>query len=468
METKRELSRRHFLGFGAATAAGTLLSACAPAATSEVVKETVVVEKEVEKVVTATPAPVTPVKLSIMESCWGGAGVKVSTGQRLWAEFDANHPEFELDVLFTPERWMDKLTARVAGGDIPDVVAGWCGDHYQFLDAGMLLQLDPLIETDPSFRLEDYYPRLVEHYQNDEGNQIAIPWNYATEMFYYNKRLFDAAGLSYPDSTWTWDDVLEAAQALTKDTNGDGVPDVWGFSFRQRRIDAYVFAWGSDYMDEKAGKCLMDTPESITAHQFLADCLYKHQVSPTVTDMAGLAKGHRTLFISNKCAMLTDAEHGVFDFNPAMEAGEIEYDVTIIPEGPVERATQYYPGGASIFTNAANRGVEKEAWECVKFSCGDLYAREMTTFLRDSPPALIRANEFKWLEYEQMPENRQAFVENPDYGRVPFFLRRYGNHIKDIVWPGLDPMWLGKASAAEVAAEICPQVNEKLQELMAS
>jgi multiple sugar transport system substrate-binding protein len=86
------------------------------------------------------------------------------------------------------------------------------------------------------------------HY-NDQF--MAAPQNSSTQFLYFNRQLFDAAGITPPpgitsetsvdeaavdgvvDGRWTWEQLVEAAQALTADTNGDGAPDTWGMLFDQ-------------------------------------------------------------------------------------------------------------------------------------------------------------------------------------------------------------------------------------------
>ena len=74
------------------------------------------------------------------------------------------------------------------------------------------------------------FPTAFALWKTAKGEQYAFPFDLDIPALFYNKELFDAAGIEYPNDKWTWDDMLKAAIALTKDTDGDGQPDQYGFT----------------------------------------------------------------------------------------------------------------------------------------------------------------------------------------------------------------------------------------------
>ena len=92
----------------------------------------------------------------------------------------------------------------------------------------MLLNLQPYIDADPAF-LEGIYPGPLATYKRPDG-YYGLPRDFQTIVLFYNKDLFDAAGVAYPTDDWTLQDLRDAAQKLTVDKDGDGVNDQWGFS----------------------------------------------------------------------------------------------------------------------------------------------------------------------------------------------------------------------------------------------
>ena len=89
------------------------------------------------------------------------------------------------------------------------------------------LPLDDFLAGQYPLDLSVYLPGMVDP-GKFEGKQYLLPKDFSPLGVYYNKKIFDKAGVAYPQDGWTWDDLLKTAQALTKDANGDGQTDVWG------------------------------------------------------------------------------------------------------------------------------------------------------------------------------------------------------------------------------------------------
>ena len=71
------------------------------------------------------------------------------------------------------------------------------------MDAGLLLNLNDYIEGDENIDMAKYYEDIVELYTNDDGIHYAIPKDYDTVALWYNKTIFDEAGMEYPTNDWT-------------------------------------------------------------------------------------------------------------------------------------------------------------------------------------------------------------------------------------------------------------------------
>ncbi len=85
----------------------------------------------------------------------------------------------------------------------------------------MLEPLGPYLDQSSLIREEDFYPETIAPFRWN-GTLMCIPQNLSSLVVYYNKNLFDEAGLAYPSADWTWEGFLQTALALTKDTDGDG------------------------------------------------------------------------------------------------------------------------------------------------------------------------------------------------------------------------------------------------------
>ena len=153
----------------------------------------------------------------------------------------AAHPDIHVDVTLSDwDTYWDKLQTGLAGGDAPDVFAMDGPLYPDYQSRGVLLDLAPYIARD-GFDLTALADAGVAHFTTPEG-QFGLPRDLNVVALYYNKAMFDAAGLAYPDDTWTWDKLLEVGKQLTLDTNGDGQTDQWGFYTETTDMENY---WSS-------------------------------------------------------------------------------------------------------------------------------------------------------------------------------------------------------------------------------
>ena len=99
--------------------------------------------------------------------------------------------------------------------------------------------------------------------------QYAMPFNKSQMVLYYNVGMFEEAGIEVPT---TWDEWAAAAEALTKDTDGDGEPDVYGIVFANN-LSTDIAPWlkqaGGATMNEETNELYFDTPETKEAIEFL-------------------------------------------------------------------------------------------------------------------------------------------------------------------------------------------------------
>lgn len=147
----------------------------------------------------------------------------------------------------------------------------------------------------------DGYASVFNAYRHGKG-LYAAPVVWSPVVLCYNKDLFDKAGLPYPDRSWTWETLVESARALTRDQNGDGEPEQYGFCFSSalNRWPMWLMQNGAKL---QAGKRLrLDDPHAHEAVQFAVDLMYKHRVAPIFGH--GMDFAAEDLFSRGKVAMV--------------------------------------------------------------------------------------------------------------------------------------------------------------------
>ena len=139
-----------------------------------------------------------------------------------------------------------RLGVDFAAGNPADIVLLNYRRYGAFAAKGVLEPLGPYLERSRVIRERDFYPQALAPFRW-RGEQMCMPLNLSSLIVYYNRGLFDRAGVLRPTDDWTWDDFLEAARALTRDTNGAARIDQYGLGtdaslFRGRRLSGRTAA----------------------------------------------------------------------------------------------------------------------------------------------------------------------------------------------------------------------------------
>jgi multiple sugar transport system substrate-binding protein len=158
---------------------------------------------------------------------------QVPAMQEIIAAFRAEHPDIDVTIELTPwATYWTKLQTSIVGGGAPDVFWMNAPNITKFARYDTLLPLTGRLARD-GITLAEHPPHLVELYRRD-GEQYGVPKDYDTISLFYNKELFDRAGVPHPDESWTWQHVLDASAEIRDPRSG-----VFGFSAaldRQRNL----------------------------------------------------------------------------------------------------------------------------------------------------------------------------------------------------------------------------------------
>lgn len=378
---------------------------------------------------------------------------ELAVNQELCAQFETEHPNIKVEIINEPgDRAMDKLQQMVAAGNPPDVMSIH-GAYFMPLAAkGALLDLDPYANKDTAFEIEDFYPSLVElcRYQ---GTLYSLPRYTSVYVLFYNKDLFDAAGLKYPDNSWTWDNYLAAAKKLTKDSvepeqkRYGAVIDFWG-----ARVYPWIWSAGGEVLDPSGKRCVLDDPKSIEALQFLVDLRNKWKVAPPNTQAD--KRQNIAMFVNGKVAMY---QTGAWDIQTLNEAQTLRWDIAPLPKKQ-QRATLL---GMENYAIAAATKRPQESWELFAFLLGKKSQERMGTEMEKQPSRKSIA-EGPYLG-QQTTYSRRVFVEAMDYARQAPNIPEW-DRVSHYIFDELDKMWMGTTSVPAGAKRAAEQVTKALQE----
>ena len=282
---------------------------------------------------------------------WSGAGDDSKFNRlvkQIYAEFEAKHPDLDLRIEGTPgdmQAYVTKMLLSHVAHTAPDVMRIDASSAAIFIDNGVLMDLRPYIDSDPDVDLDDFFPNAVD--VTRRGDAIyGLPMGFTPMVLYYNKRLFDHAGVAYPDGTWTFSDFLDAARRLTTD-------DVYGFEFANWMAGWILFLWnnGGDVLspDGTTAVGFFDSPECVEAVQFIHDLVNVHKVSPTLSQTAALGVD---LFANGKAAMKIVGHWAIIGYQSSKHISIAEIGVAPLPSNLDEPVTVMYESGLAIFKDA--------------------------------------------------------------------------------------------------------------------
>ena len=171
---------------------------------------------------------------------------------------------------------------------------------------------------------------------------------------YYNEVLFDEAGVDYPQDGWTWDDLLETAQALTQDSDDDGQTDIWGLQLPANwttGFEYWVAAAGGSLISEDGTSYIgyMDSEETIRAVQFYTDLYGKYAVAAPPADFSAFGGGNSE-FDNGQAAMRI---FGRWPQAGMLENPNIELGVVGMPSDTQEANILFW-GGFGISSTTDN------------------------------------------------------------------------------------------------------------------
>lgn len=443
-----------------------ILAACTPTQTETDVDSPDVAEEEQTSEEVAESEDVEekePVVVTFMRPGFGDDALMEVEAQL--APFYEMYPYITVETqILPPPEVGTKLQTSLAGGAPPDIVQGISvGDAYKFSDSGQFLDLTPLAEAD-GFDWQNYFDTANIEFYNKNGRLECIAESSDTRTLAYNKTMFDAAGLDYPTDDWTWDDLLEAAKALTIDTDGDGQIDQWGFATHTWDFQPWIWAAGGSLFNEDYSEILITDPVVKETMQFLVDLQYEHGVWPP-QEVSATFPEIGFMFAQNQLAMYTARwiPDTVFFF-----AGieEFEWDVVMMPMHPETGLRAAGKGGGCIGAFAATEHPEETylVWKWMTSDEG-VYARSVGS---NGIPMLPGGSPEVWtmsseaFNTVESPSNAAAFVQMLPYTRFSDLPLANAAEINAAMGPYMDELWLGIKTVEEVA----PLIKEAVDPLL--
>jgi multiple sugar transport system substrate-binding protein len=276
-------------------------------------------------------------KGSITFSTWGSADEK-AVNEEIIKAFEAKNPGTKVNLEYIPDDYNAKIDTMFLGGNAPDVIYGHPHYFTGWASQGLIKDLSAEFEADKEFYGDPKFAQNMYGSFQYKGAPVATINGHDTFLLYFNKDLFDAAGVSYPDDTWTWDTWLEAAKKLSNDKEGNDKRYAFSFTGFAPSLFWIIYSFGGDIFDsmDNPTRVVFNSSETVEALRFVQDCIWKYKIAPSYS-IEGFS------FDSGRIAMDVD---GSWAPSGRRHITDFKWDMANMPikEGKPRRTSAYYAG----------------------------------------------------------------------------------------------------------------------------
>jgi len=360
------------------------------------------------------------------------------------AAFEKENPNVTIDIQVTPyKEYFTKLQTAATGGSAADVF--WMnGPNFQlYASNGQLAPLD-----DAGVDAADYPQGLIDLYTFD-GKLYGAPKDFDTVALWYNKELFDAAGVEYPSAGWTWDDFTAAAAALTDPATGQF--GVAASQYGQENFYNSIAQAGGEVISADGTESGYGSPEALAGIELWTD-LIEAGSSPTAQQMTDT--NPEDFFLSGKVAMFQNGSWAAIAYGDNADIAD-KVDVAPLPEGP--DGNQSVIHGVGNVANAKSPHVA-EAKAFAAFASGE-EAAEIQAETGTVIPA-FNGTQQGWVD--ALPQyDLQVYIDALD-SAVPYPVSKSTSAWTSIESEVLSQVWSGAVAPAEGLKDLAEQMQTAL------
>ncbi|WP_405080433.1 ABC transporter substrate-binding protein [Paenibacillus chitinolyticus] len=349
-------------------------------------------------------------KVTLRFATWD-TGDLLKIQETIAKNFEAKHPNVKVQVEAYGDGFDQKLAASIGANNAPDVMYMWdFPTYYKNLEP-----LDERMKSDTTLKQDDFYPGLLNYVKID-GTAYGIPAGFTTRVMYYNKKLFDEAGVPQPKEGWTWDEFKSAAQKLTNPAKKQ-----YGFGVRAENdpydLQGIVWSNGGSFIsdDGKTIEGYMNGKPAVEAIGMIGDLVK----SKTAVIVGGKnQQSGDDIFKAGKIAMW---ESGIWPLDGFKEA-KIDVGTVSMPVFPGKPVKGVI--AESAVSMSKNSKHKEEAWEFIKY-----YASEEAIKLRTSDlpvrKSIVEGNKLDqdpvykaFYTMLEASDNTPAFLLSPKWNEV--------------------------------------------------
>lgn len=270
-------------------------------------------------------------------------------------KFQKKYPNVKVSWEDLTASYYDKIGTMAAGGTLPDVVNLRSFDMYDWYRKKALYDVSDMMKAD-SLSADMYAATIGSCFQG--GHYWGLPYDASVDILFYNKDLFDKAGVKYPAKDWTWDKLLEAAKALTIKSGSDTTQ--YGFAAMPPLSDwqgeAFLLQNGARYVNDERTQFLPDLQPATEAVKWWTDLVVTHHVAPTPAAQSAI-----DMFTVGKGAMYIGGQWQIPGYREGLK---FNWDCNWLPAGPAGQKLETQGGTYIIYSKTK---VPDASWAMLKW-----------------------------------------------------------------------------------------------------
>lgn len=385
-----------------------------------------------------------PVTLQVAVS---GSAQELQIHQDKFDAYTKEHPNVTIEPVDIGDDRMTKLMTLMGSNTLPDIVYinEWC---YVLAEKNVLEPLDDYIARDGYDT--SVFPESLLVPLRYEDKLYAFPTEISPYCMYYNKDMFEEAGLDLPTDDWTTEEFYEAAKTLAN-------PDekVYGFILPGNWADQtlnWMCNFGVDFDISGTEQKGMETPEALEALQFMYDMSVTDAIAPSPATLTALGQGSDVLFRNEKAAMCT---WGLWML-PQFKADPLpfEWDVVRLPMGK----TNNCKAGVLNWGIAAQSKHKDAAWDLLQ----GLVNSESMSILAEAGMALPASTDEAANQIvldTKFPNNVKAFIDSVPACDLKDELSSHRTEVNTALTKVTDEMMNGGMTPEEAQKKIVEDIN---------
>ena len=304
--------------------------------------------------------------------------------EAICAAYTAKHPEVDIEVQVTnwTEYWT-KLEAAAESNTMPDIFWMHTNQILYYADFGMLADVTDLYaDEDPSYYQNHFSDISIGNASGSDGRLYGVPKDKDNLVLVYNKEMFDAAGVAYPDENWTWDDLVSASAQIYDKTGKYGY---MAYNDDQMGYWSFVYQAGGCILTEDKTRAGFDQPGTRKGMEFYVG-LQDYEWCPDQSYFAETAPG--TAFFSGIGSMYIEGNWELMNKCVSFPDMNGKWDIAPMPKcpDPVSGDGRATISNGLCYSTAAHGKTREIALDVLKF-----FGSEEAQLLASSYGAAISA-----------------------------------------------------------------------------